>query len=131
MIVLWSHIVYLVISIVVTVVVGQTLYRNGRVFLVDAFLGNEPLADSVNRLLLAGYYLLNVGFVSSALRFGARPDTAETAVEIVSAKLGLVLIVLGTIHLCNVYAFSRFRRAGMRNQAVPYGAGESDHTVRA
>jgi hypothetical protein len=65
------------------------------------------------------------------LRFGARPDTAETAVEIVSAKLGLVLIVLGTIHLCNVYAFSRFRRAGMRNQAVPYGAGESDHTVRA
>ncbi|WP_419805174.1 hypothetical protein [Terriglobus sp.] len=41
---------YLVISIAVTVWVARTLHRSGRVFLVDAFHGDDALADSVNSL---------------------------------------------------------------------------------
>lgn len=46
---------YLVISVALTVWVARTLYRSGRVFLLDAFRGNEELADSVNRLLVVGF----------------------------------------------------------------------------
>ena len=56
-----TYALYLAISIALTVWVAKTLHKNGRLFLVDAFHGNEPLADSINHLLLVGFYLINVG----------------------------------------------------------------------
>src|ERR1041384_7817599 len=70
---IWAYIVYMLASVGLTVWVAHTLHKNGRVFLVDSFLGNEPLADSVNRLLVVGFYLINIGYVGLALRFGNRP----------------------------------------------------------
>jgi hypothetical protein len=115
----WSYLVYLAVSLSVTVWVARTLYRNGRIFLVDAFAGNEPLADSVNHLLVVGFYLINAGYVTRALRSGVRPDDLTSAVEHLSAKIGLVLIVLGVMHFFNLYVFSRIRRRGMLRSAPP------------
>jgi hypothetical protein len=42
----------LVIALPLTVWVARNLFRNGRIFLVDCFHGNESLADSVNQLLV-------------------------------------------------------------------------------
>jgi hypothetical protein len=108
-----SYLVYLTISISVTVWVGRTLHHNGRLFLVDSFLGNEALADSVNHLLVVGFYLLNFGFVSVALRYGSKPLTLEEAVVYLSSKIGLVLLVLGVVHLFNIRTFSSMRRRAM------------------
>jgi hypothetical protein len=58
---IWTYLAYLLISVALTVWVARTLHRNGRIFLVDSFLGNEPLADSVNHLLVVGFYLINIG----------------------------------------------------------------------
>ena len=62
----WTHLAYLSISVALTVWVARTLHRNGRVFLVECFRGNTELADSVNHLLLVGFYLINVGYVTLA-----------------------------------------------------------------
>src|ERR1041385_9244866 len=62
----------------------KTLHKNGRIFLVDSFLGNEGLADSVNHLLAVGFYLINIGFVTLALRYGDKATNAQTALEIIS-----------------------------------------------
>ena len=48
LLVLSAYLVYLLVSIAVTVWVARTLHQNGRTFLVDAFHGQEGLADSVN-----------------------------------------------------------------------------------
>src|SRR3954452_10119945 len=108
-IVVTSYAAYLTISIAVTIWVARTLHKNGRVFLVDAFHGNEPLADSVNHLLVVGFYLVNVGFVSLALKFGIRPAEASDAMEILSAKIGWVLLILGAMHFFNLYVFAKLR----------------------
>ncbi|MDK2970712.1 MAG: hypothetical protein PWP23_467 [Candidatus Sumerlaeota bacterium] len=130
MIVLWSHVIYLAISIAVTVFVGGVLFRNGRIFLVDAFHGNEPLADSVNRLLLVGFYLVNVGFVSMALRLGAKPETSVAALEHVTTKVGAVLLILGLMHFFNVFVFSRFRKSSLNRPCNPWhSGGESDYPL--
>lgn len=60
----WSYISYLAVAVPLTMYVAKNLYENGRVFLVECFKGNEELADSVNKLLLVGFYLVNLGFVS-------------------------------------------------------------------
>ena len=58
-VVVTTYISYVVLSVVLTVWVAQTLHKNGRVFLVEVFSGNEALADSVNHLLVVGFYLIN------------------------------------------------------------------------
>src|SRR5439155_67887 len=48
-----DYVIYIVASVLLTVWVGDTLYRNGRPFLVSVFK-EDGLADSVNRLLVVG-----------------------------------------------------------------------------
>src|SRR6516225_8352744 len=117
---LWTYLLYLAISIALTIWVARTLVKNGRVFLVDSFLGNESLADSVNHLLAVGFYLVNIGYVALALKYGEKPlDLAQT-IEALSTKVGLVLLVLGAMHFFNLYVFSRLRRrALLRHQKPP------------
>jgi hypothetical protein len=116
-----THVFYLLLSIRFTIWVGQSLFTNGRVFLVDSFRGNEPLADSINHLLLVGFYLINVGYVSVALKYGTRPQTIAETIETLSTKVGLVLLVLGAMHLFNVYVFSRMRRNALAEAAEDAG----------
>src|SRR5438034_6644130 len=105
-----SYVFYVSISVGLTVWVARTLHTNGRVFLVDVFHGNEPLADSVNHLLVVGFYLINFGYVSLALKLGYNVATAQEGIEALSVKVGMVLLVLGGMHFFNLFIFSRMRR---------------------
>jgi hypothetical protein len=117
---LWAYVTYLLVSVGITIWVAHTLHRNGRIFLVDSFLGNERLADSVNQLLVVGFYLINVGFVSIALKYGIKPRDTIEGIEFFGTKIGLVLLVLGAMHFFNIYVFNGMRkRALLRNQRPP------------
>ena len=105
-----TYLSYVGISIVLTVWVAQTLHKNGRVFLVEVFNGNEPLADSVNHLLVVGFYLINFGYVSLALKMSQYPENSAQAIESLSWKIGLVLLVLGGMHFMNLIIFQRIHR---------------------
>ena len=108
------YLLYLAITIRITVWVGRPLFTNGRVFLVDAFHANDKLADSVNRLLVVGFYLVNLGYVSLALKLDAALEDTRQSLEALSWKVGLVLLVLGLMHFLNLYVFSRMRRGGKK-----------------
>lgn len=108
---------YLPIAIALTIWVARTLHRNGRVFLVAAFRGSEAMADSVNHLLVVGFYLVNVGFITTALRFGTKPADLQGLVEFLSMKIGIVLVVLGAMHFFNMFNFDKMRRKGTRPEA--------------
>jgi len=117
-----TYLIYLAISIALTIWVARTLHKNGRVFLVDVFHGNDALADSVNHLLVVGFYLINFGYVSMALKLGYVVATAQEAMEALSVKIGMVLIVLGGMHFFNLFVFSRMRRRSTsRTQQPPVG----------
>ncbi|MEP6901825.1 MAG: hypothetical protein ABJA66_08750 [Actinomycetota bacterium] len=105
-----TYLSYVVLSICLTVWVAQTLHKNGRVFLIEVFNGNEALADSVNHLLVVGFYLINFGYVSLALKISNYPTTAAMGIEALSWKIGLVLLVLGGMHFMNLLIFQRIHR---------------------
>jgi hypothetical protein len=105
-----THALYLLISVSFTIWVAHTLFRNGRVFLVDAFLGNETLADSVNHLLVVGFYLINIGYVAMSVKYGATPRNVQEVFEVLSFKVGVVLLILGALHFFNLLLFTRARK---------------------
>src|SRR6186713_176348 len=114
-----TYLSYLVISVALTVWVARTLHKSGRIFLVDSFLGNEKLAGSVNHLLVVGFYLINVGYVTLALKYGVVATTAQECLEVLSTKVGLVLLVLGFMHFFNLYVFTRMRKRGLASRHLP------------
>jgi len=116
--IVWTYIVYIALSIPLTVWVAQTLHKNGRVFLVDSFRGNEQLADSVNHLLVVGFYLINIGYVALALKESIAPTDIRQVLETVSRKIGVVMLVLGVMHFFNILVFSKMRRRALL-QSVP------------
>jgi hypothetical protein len=116
-----TYVVYLLISVALTIWVARTLYKRGAIFLVDAFHGNTELADSVNHLLVVGFYLINIGYVSLALKTGEAILTSRAAIELLSDKIGMVLLILGGMHFFNLFVFSRMRRhsQGARRPVPP------------
>ncbi|HEX2223735.1 MAG TPA: hypothetical protein VHN15_05995 [Thermoanaerobaculia bacterium] len=114
-----TYLIYLAISIALTVWVASTLHRNGRIFLVDVFRGNEQLADSVNHLLKVGFYLINLGYVSLALRMYQEIPNVRESIEALSTKIGWVLLVLGAMHFFNLFVFSRIRRRSNLESSLP------------
>lgn len=104
-----TYAIYLLVSISLTVWVAKVLFNNGRIFLVDIFHGNAPLADSVNRLLLVGFYLINIGYISLALKESGLITDARVVVEVLSYKLGFIILILGGMHFINLTIFFKLR----------------------
>ena len=113
MYVLYTYLFYFVLSVGVTIWVARTLHKNGRTFLVDAFHGQTALADSVNHLLVVGFYLINLGWIVMTLRTQLQIETPRSAIELLSDKVGTVLFLLGIMHFFNLYLFSYFRRRAL------------------
>lgn len=114
-----TYSLYLVISIALTIWVARTLSKNGRIFLVDCFHGNTELADSVNHLLVVGFYLINVGFIALFLKLGVQIEAPQGVFEALSSKVGVVLLVLGGMHFFNLFVFSKVRRRALLEQVPP------------
>jgi hypothetical protein len=112
-----THLAYLLIAIPITVWVASTLSHNGRVFLVSVFHTETGLADAVNRLLVVGFYLINLGFVMLYVRGGGEVTDLNGLLETLSVKIGVVMLVLGVIHFVNVLVFSSMRRRGRADAA--------------
>jgi hypothetical protein len=117
--IVWTYLSYFIISVSLTVWVARTLFKNGRVFLVDSFLGNEPLANSVNRLLVVGFYLINFGYVALALKSADKPTDLQGVLDTLSSKIGWVLLILGAMHFFNLLIFSKMRKRALLRHAPP------------
>ena len=104
------YVAYLLISIGLTIVVGMALSRSARVFLTEALGGNRALAGAVNRLLMVGFYLLTLGFIALVMRPPGAITSAAQAAQVLSIKIGEVLLVLGAAHLAGVAVVRRFAR---------------------
>jgi hypothetical protein len=118
-----TYLIYIVASAALTVWVAHSLSTRGRIFLVQFMAENEALADSINHLLVVGFYLVNLGYAMLALSYGTKPSNLEQAIEFLSFKIGLVLVVLGATHFFNMSMIGkwgyRLDAAIRRTQAGP------------
>ena len=114
-----TYLIYISVMLLVTVGVGRSLFKNGRPFLVDAF-GDESLADSVNHFLLVGFYLVNLAMVAFAMHVGGRAYELMEVIELLGSKIGSALLVLGVMHLLNLFTFSMWHQIRVHDKAVRF-----------
>jgi len=111
-----TYFAYILITIILTIWVGKTLFLNGRIFLLDIFGKNEELVDSVNKLLLIGFYLINFGYVFSNLIVRKAIQNTADCIEMLSLKIGFIIIVLGVMHFFNLLILFFFRAKATKTQ---------------
>ena len=117
--ILLCYAIYLVLTIVLTIWVARTLFRNGKVFLIDIFHGNEELSKAVNNLLLVGFYLVNIGYAVYTLSVNYNIYTARALVEELSIKVGAIILILGGMHFFNMFVFFRLRKKALHEKKTP------------
>ncbi len=112
-----TYLAYLLVSIGLTLLVGRALARNGRLFLLEVF-GNDGPAEAISNLLVVAFYLINLGFVALTMRTAGEIGSARQAIQLLAAKIGEVLLVLGALYLADIVVLTRLRRR-QRPQAAP------------
>ena len=103
------YVAYAAISVGLTAWIARTLFKNGAVFLEEVFAEQPRMAEAVNRLLVVGFYLVNLGYASLLLKANGS-ESVVSAIEVLSSKLGLLLLSLGAMHFLNLYVFHRIHR---------------------
>lgn len=109
---------YIIISISLTIWVAKTLFKNGKIFLIDIFHGNKEMADAVNHLLLVGFYLINLGYAVYTLREVYPIINTQEVIERLSVKIGLIILILGFMHFFNLYVFFSLRKRAIAQNKV-------------
>lgn len=108
--VLTAHLIYLCISIGMTIWVARQLSRSGEVFLIECFAHDESLARSTNQLLVTGFYLINIGFICLTLNRWSEALPSDFIAE-VGSRIGSAVLVLGVMHFINMGLIVRFGKA--------------------
>ncbi|SHN29461.1 hypothetical protein [Chitinophaga sp. CF418] len=97
-----AYIIYLFITYLITVRVGFIFYRNGRIFILDLLKNDVSLTDAINRILLVGYYLVNLGYAALMI---STWDTILSWTELLSSitvMTGKIVLTLATMHYFNM-----------------------------
>lgn len=115
---IWTHVAYGVTAVGLTLVLARTLFRHGALFLESVFEDNARMANAVNRLLVTGFYMLNLGYALLLFRSN-EAVTALEATEVLVSKLGVLLVSLGIIHFVNMAVFWKIRRASDARNYTP------------
>jgi len=111
-----TYATYTLVTILLTVWVGRNLYTNGRIFLMDIFDKDEELVNSLNKLLLIGFYLINVGYVLRNLIIRKNIESITESIESLSMKIGLIIVILGCMHFFNLLVLFYFRSKAKKSK---------------
>jgi len=112
------YVLYGVVAVYLVVWLAKTLYKNGETFLLDVFSRRKELAHALNRMLVTGFYMLNLGYALLLLP-GERPRNGVEAAELLITKLGILLLTLGVVHFLNMFVFFRIRNRQSISSSPP------------
>jgi len=115
--ILIGYSIYLPVALFLTYYVSKTLFKNGKIFMLDIFKGREEIAEATNKLFETGFYLLNIGFALMILEIQLHRDSYQELIENLSYKIGGFSIYLGIMLFFNLYFFFRGKRKAKEAQA--------------
>lgn len=107
-----SYIFYSIIVIYIILWVGKLFHKNGRIFILSLFNGNENISDTTNNLLLIGYYLFNIGYAILQLTSVQTIDNSSLIIEYLASKVGIQILILALLHFNNmliIYTVSKLK----------------------
>ncbi|MBL4734448.1 MAG: hypothetical protein JKY18_03745 [Flavobacteriales bacterium] len=102
----YAYLIYLPVIFWITFRVGWLFYTHGEIYILGLFQGNKQLTKAVNNTLLAGYYLVNLGYATFTLSFWQPIETVQEIISTVASNVGLITLALALMHYFNLAAIA-------------------------
>ncbi len=108
-----AYLIYMPVSLGLSIWVAKTLHKNTKAFLLEAFKGKDLLASATNNLLQTGFYLIAFGFSFMRMRIRENPRwenskmiydslaSSQSTIEELAIKLGSFTLILGVLLFIN------------------------------
>ena len=113
-----SYLIYVPITFFIMVYVGWMCYKNGEVFIARIFGSETELVKSINKLLLVGYYLVNLGYATFTLFVWPTRDSLEVTIQLLATKIGIIVVILGILHYLNIFAIAYLGPKYLKTQKI-------------
>ena len=110
-----AYLIYLMITVLITIWVGWLFYKNGFEYLKTIFPDSNELALSVNKLLLVGYYLTNIGYCVYMLKSWKTITSLLDLLNEVSWRVSLIILLLAGLHYFNLISLAIWRKISSKN----------------
>lgn len=107
-----AYIIYLLLTYLITVHAGFSFYKNGKVYILQLLHGDEKLSQFINKMLLTGYYLLNLGYAALSINSWITIESWVQLTVTVITLTGKIMLILSLIHFINmavILLISRYR----------------------
>lgn len=103
-----GYIIFLIITIYIIIVVGKICYRNGNIFVLNLIPDHEELCQQINKILLIGYYLVNIGYCAMTLISWSTISNTIQLAEIISSKTAIIIGILAFLHYLNIFLLTNY-----------------------
>lgn len=103
-----AYSVFLTIVIYIIAVVGKVCYRNGNIFVMELLHGHEDLCIRINKLLLLGYYLVNIGYAAITLISWEPITSISGIIEAIAIKTSIIVGILSLLHYLNIILLTKY-----------------------
>lgn len=99
---LLGYSLFLAVAVGLVLYVGNACYCNGKLFIHHYFYKDIKFANTINKVLRTAYYVLNIGMVVWTLQTVHRIDSYAALIEMLTARLSFILLVIGVLHFINM-----------------------------
>lgn len=106
---IWVYLGYLIICVLITTLVARTLRMHGPVFISGKSDSPTPITRAKTHLLIVGFYLMCIGLISYTLSYGQQATDAKSGIELMSSKVGGMILFIGLMHFLMVWVFAAIR----------------------
>lgn len=100
--------IYLILTTTIILKVGSICYNNGNIFIKNLLRENIELSIQINKILLIGYYLLNIGYSAVTIITWNKIETNVHLLEIISEKISTIILIIAIMHYTNIYLIKKF-----------------------
>lgn len=98
-----AYLIYLPMAMFITINIGWLFYKNGKVFLMAIFQNNIDLVNYINKVLLLGYYLINIGYSIVIISFWKHLESWPNIIQSISKNIGMIILILAILHYNNLF----------------------------
>jgi hypothetical protein len=103
-----GYVVYLLFTAFIIVRVGKICYDNGNLFVSQLIPDHEDLCHKINRILLVGYYLINIGYCAITIIGWQKIDSLQVLIEIVAFRASLIICFIALMHYLNIFIITKY-----------------------
>ena len=103
-----GYLIYLSLTSVIIIKVGKLCYDNGNIFVSQLIPNHEELCHQINKMLLIGYYLLNLGYCAMTIISWEKIQTSNQLIEIIATKSAFIILTIGFMHYINIILLTKY-----------------------